>query len=535
MSVPEENRDESNQPVEVAPPSVPDGQTNGQNLAVEMPEAEIGEAEVTPPPKRRFTMPSAYTILFILIVLTAIATWIIPSGTYDYNADGQPIPGTYHPVAHDPQKILLDSVKAPINGLYGIQDDTGNISYWNYGELFGAIDVAFFIIVIGGFLGVTMKTGAINAGIAQVVTSLRGREKWMIPALMGIFALGGTSYGMAEETLAFYPLVIAVFIAAGYDALTGVAVILLGAGIGVLGSTVNPFATGIASGFADVSISDGLWLRIAVLIIGLVIGVYFVMRYAGRVRADPSKSLVFAQKEENEQRFLTTQGDSDEFGGLTGRRKVVLGVFFLAFLVMVYGVIPWEDIGVPLPTLFWWFPEMTASFLLFAVIIGMIGKLSEQDLTNSFVDGSRDLLGVALIIAIARGITVIMNNGMITDTVLHWAEQAVADLGGARFVLLLFVLFIPLSFLIPSSSGLATVAMPIMAPLALFAGVSGELVVSSFQFASGVVALVTPTSAVVMGGLAIGRVGYGTWWRFVWPMLIALTALSAVLLAVAAV
>jgi uncharacterized ion transporter superfamily protein YfcC len=177
---------------------------------------------------------------------------------------------------------------------------------------------------------------------------------------------------------------------------------------------------------------------------------------------------------------------------------------------------------------------MTASFLLFAVIIGLIGGLSENDLTGAFIDGSRDLLGVALIIGIARGITVIMNNGMITDTVLNWAEEAVADLGGARFVLLLFVLFIPLSFLIPSSSGLATVAMPIMAPLALFAGVAGELVVSAFQLGSGLVALVTPTSAVVMGGLAIARVGYGTWLRFVWPLLLALTILCALVLAVAA-
>jgi uncharacterized ion transporter superfamily protein YfcC len=213
---------------------------------------------------------------------------------------------------------------------------------------------------------------------------------------------------------------------------------------------------------------------------------------------------------------------------------VVLGMFLLAFLVMVYGVIPWEDMGIALPTLWWWFPEMTASFLLFAVIIGLIGGLSENDLTGSFIDGSRDLLGVALIIGIARGITVIMNNGMITDTVLNWAEEAVADLGGARFVLLLFVLFLPLSFLIPSSSGLATVAMPIMAPLALFAGVAGELVVSAFQFGSGLIALVTPTSAVVMGGLAIARVGYGTWLRFVWPLLLALTVLCALLLAVAA-
>jgi uncharacterized ion transporter superfamily protein YfcC len=177
---------------------------------------------------------------------------------------------------------------------------------------------------------------------------------------------------------------------------------------------------------------------------------------------------------------------------------------------------------------------MTASFLLFAVIIGVLGGLSEKELTGSFIDGSRDLLGVALIIGIARGITVIMNNGMITDTVLHWAEDAVADLGGAQFILLLFLLFIPLSFLIPSSSGLATVAMPIMAPLALFAGVAGELVVSAFQFGSGLVAMVTPTSAVVMGGLAIARVGYGTWLKFVFPLLIALTVLCGVVLAVGA-
>ncbi len=230
--------------------------------------------------KRGFALPSAYTILFILILLTAAATYIVPAGTYEYNADGEPVPGTYQQIEHDPQKILLDSIKAPINGLYGIEDETGNISFWNYGELFGAIDVALFIIIIGGFLGVTMKTGAINAGIARVVASMAGREKLMIPILMIIFALGGTTYGMAEETLAFYPLIITVMIAAGYDALVGASVLLLGAGIGVLGSTVNPFATGIASGFAGVSIAEGIVLRLFVLIVGLIIGIFFVMRYA---------------------------------------------------------------------------------------------------------------------------------------------------------------------------------------------------------------------------------------------------------------
>src|SRR5436190_7518087 len=247
-----------------------------------------------PEKKSRFTLPSAYTILFALIVLAAIATWVIPAGVYNLNATtGEPIPGTYHEVAAKPARILVDSLTAPINGLYGIENAKGNINYYNSGTLFGAIDVALFILVIGGFLGVTMQTGAIQAGIGRLVTRLRGRERWMIPILMTVFALGGTTYGMAEESLAFYTLVIAVMIAAGYDALTGAAVVLLGCGLGTLGSTINPFATGIASGFAKVSISDGLVSRLVILVLGLGLGIFFVMRYADRVKKDPTTSLVY--------------------------------------------------------------------------------------------------------------------------------------------------------------------------------------------------------------------------------------------------
>jgi uncharacterized ion transporter superfamily protein YfcC len=242
-----------------------------------------------PEKKSRFTLPSAYTILFVLIVLAAVATWIIPAGTYNLNDAGEPKPGTYHAVDSKPSRILVDSLTAPINGLYGIEDAKGNVNYYNEGTLFGAIDIALFIIVIGGFLGVTMKSGAIQAGIGSLVERMRGRERWLIPVLMCVFALGGTSYGMAEESLAFYALVIPVMIAAGYDALVGAAVLLLGCGIGVLGSTVNPFATGIASGIADVPISEGLVGRLVILLLGLAIGILFVMRYADRVTRDPSK------------------------------------------------------------------------------------------------------------------------------------------------------------------------------------------------------------------------------------------------------
>ncbi len=254
------------------------------------------------------------------------------------------------------------------------------------------------------------------------------------------------------------------------------------------------------------------------------------MRYAEKVKADPTKSLVYDDKAEIEAAFVSKEGASNEFGEFTTNHKIILTLFTLAFVTMVYGVIPWEDLGIAVPTWWWWFPEMAANFLFFGILIGIVGKLSEKELVNTFVDGARDMVGVALIIGVARGITVIMTNGLITDTVLFWAEQAVAGLGGFGFILVTYLLYIPLSFLIPSSSGLATVSMPIMAPLSEFAGVPSYLVVTAYQAASGLVNLITPTSAVVMGGLAIARVGYNTWLKFVWPLLVLLFVLTILVL-----
>src|SRR4051794_38974482 len=263
-------------------------------------------------PKPRFTLPSAYTILFALIVITALATWIIPAGRYALDPEGSPIPGTYHEVESSPARIVVDSLKAPINGLYGVEDaETGTVDVWNSGELFGAIDVALFILVIGGFIGVTMKTGAIQAGIARLVRRMRGHERRLIPLLMILFAIGGTTFGMGGGRLAFYVLIITVMIAAGYDALAGAAVILLGAGIGVMGSTINPFATGIASDFADVPLNEGLGLRLVLLVLGSAMGIFFVLRYAERVHKDPSKSVVYAMKADNEAHFKAA---ADEAG-----------------------------------------------------------------------------------------------------------------------------------------------------------------------------------------------------------------------------
>ena len=384
-------------------------------------------------------------------------------------------------------------------------------------------------VMVGGFLGVVMKTGAIDAGVSNVVRILNGREIWLIPVLMLMFSLGGTSFGMWEETMAFYPLLIPVFLAAGYDPLVGIAVVLLGSGAGVLASTVNPFATGIASGFAGVSLGDGLVTRLLMLAVFDAAAIWYVMAYARRVRAHPEKSLVAGISR------LASPPKGGDTPALTFRRKVTLALFAGVFLVMIYAVIPFDEIGVPIPTLGWWFPELSGLFLAGGVVIGLAYGLKEQELADAFVSGAADLVGVGLIIGISRGITVLMDGGRITDTVLYWGEQALQGAGSVSFILLVYLIYLPLSILIPSSSGLATLSIPILAPLSQFAGIGGELIVTAFQSASGLVNIVTPTAAVVMGGLALGDVPYDRWIRFVWKLILIFFALTIGFLAVSAI
>jgi uncharacterized ion transporter superfamily protein YfcC len=456
-----------------------------------------------PPPASRFQFPSAFTILFALIVIVAVLTWIIPAGQYERVASDilgkdVPVAGTYAPMDADPQGFF-DVILAPIAGFYDPGSYTAN-----------AIDVALFVLMIGGFLGVVTATGSIDAGIKRAMARLKGREKWMIPILMALFALGGTTEGMAEETLVFYVLLTPVMIAAGYDAMTAVAVILLGAGIGVLGSTVNAFSTVIASDAAGVPFTDGLMLRLVLLAITFAATVAYVMRYAARVKADPSRSLVHNLHAGHVAHFVGTATTVSVF---TGLHKIVLILAGLTFVVMIWGV----SLGG------WWMAEMSGLFLFAGIGIGIVGRLSEKGLVDAFVGGARDLLGVALIIGLARGIVVVMDAGHITDTILHWAEGTVAGLNRVLFINVMYWIEVVLSFFVPSTSGLAVLSMPILAPVADFADVSRSLVVTAFQSAEGVVNLITPTSAVVMGGLAIAKVPYERWLRFVWPVILGLT------------
>lgn len=460
--------------------------------------------------------PTAYSILFLLIILVAALTWIIPAGQYERTMNEEvgreiAVPGTYVTADSNPQGFV-DIMLAPTAGFYDPDSYAAN-----------AIDVALFVLFLGGFLGVINATGAIDTGIRNVMHRLEGREIWMIPILMTLFALGGTTYGMAEETLAFYAILIPIIIAAGYDAITGVAVILIGAGIGVLGSTINPFATVIASNAADIPFTDGIVLRLVLLIGGLVICSVYVMRYAKRIKLDPARSVVARQQNAHRKLFLQGHDELENFD-LSGTQKITLVIFALTFIAMIWGV---SSQG-------WWMARMGALFFGSAIVIGIIARLGEKKLTSSFVDGARDLLGVALVVGLARGIVVIMEQGMIADTILHSAESTLGGLPELTFINLMFWIEVGMSFFVPSSSGLAVLSMPILAPLGDFADVGRDLVVTAYQSANGLVNLINPTFAVVVGGLAIGRISYDRWLVFIWPLLLILTVFISAVISIGA-
>ncbi|MGE0829083.1 MAG: YfcC family protein [Hyphomonadaceae bacterium] len=468
------------------------------------------------PRKRSFEFPTAFAILFALIVLFAAATWIVPAGQYERvqsEALGREIAvaGTYRPVQANPQN-LIDVFKAPVAGFY--DGESGQTR---------AVDVVLFVLFIGGFMGVVGKTGAMNAAIAGAMRTLSGREKWMIPILTALFALGGTIMGMAEETLPFLALLVPVMMRAGYDSIVAVAIVLGGSTIGALGSTINPFATIIASNAAGIPFTDGLALRLALLATAWLITVAYVMRYAARVKADPARSLVADRRAEIEAQFGASAADPAHIA-LSLRQRIVLAIFAAAIGAMIWGV----------ATQGWWMMEMTALFLFAAIVAAIAAGMNERAFIDTFVDGAGNLLGVALIIGLARGVLVIMDEGRITDTILHAGEGALSGLSSIAFINMMFGVEALMAFIVPSSSGQAVLTMPILAPLADFAGVERALVVTAFQMGNGVVSLFTPTSAVVMGSLAIGRVPLQRWLQFILPLALILTLICALFLSIAA-
>lgn len=494
-----------------------------------------------PQHKRKFTFPSALTILAIVTVAVWLLAFLIPSGAYDRNDEGAPVEGSYHRVASDQSFVdrLNDLFLAPVNGLYGIQDEkSGVVGPDMAGELYGSAGVFLFVLAIGAFITVVFATGALDRGIGRLAHRLRDRGAMLIAGVMLVFSVLGTVEGFAEETLGFYGLIVPLMLALGYDRMVAVGAIILGAGIGVLCSTVNPFATGVASSAADISLGDGIVLRFVMWVVLTAVTIAYVIRYAKRVQKNPERSLSGFLPGDREQ----TAADAGEVPELTRLHKSVLVLVALVFAFMIFSVVPWasaltgnadaKPYGFELG---WSFPQLAALFFCAAVLVGCVARMGEQKLSSTIIQGAADFISPALVIVLARGVTVIMNNSKVTDTVLHSIEGVVKGTSSGVFAVIVFVVNLPLAFLIPSTSGHATLAMPILAPLADFADVSRAVVVTAWQAASGWMNLWVPTTAVTIGGVALAKVGYDKYLRFVWPLLAILFVLICVFVALGAV
>lgn len=485
--------------------------------------------------KKKRGMPSSFTILLALLAIVAVIT-VIVSGT-----SGGAVTAAR----------LSDFCTAPILGFAD------------------ALPVCLFVMILGGFLGMMTETGALDNGIAVLVQKLKGNEIMLIPVLMLIFSLGGTTYGMCEETVPFYALLAATMMAAGFDPMVGAATVLLGAGCGCLGSTVNPFAVGAAVDAltgVDIAVNQSIIIGLgAVLwIVTTAMSIVFVMSYAKKVKADKGSTILSMQElKDAEEAHGKAASEVHKEVKLTGRQKGVLIAFAFTFVVMIVGFIPladlnegvanffdagavydadgntvvqgWSALITGLPIGQWYFDEASTWFFLMAVLIGIIGGLSEKQIVNTFITGAADMMSVVLVIALARGISVLMANTGLDVYVLDAAANALAGLSGVIFAPMSFLVYFGLSFLIPSTSGMATVSMPIMGPLAVKLGFSPEVMVMIFSAAIGVVNLFTPTSGAIMGGLALAKIEWTTWLKFALKLIVALSVVCAIILTIACV
>ncbi|GAB2690277.1 YfcC family protein [Mucilaginibacter koreensis] len=468
----------------------------------------------------------------LILLLAAIATWLVPAGKYDtlsynqgnnftYAHDNETkalpfsqrildslhirisiksfqqgsirkpvsVPGSYH---HLPQQrqSFIEVIQAPLRGIYD------------------SVDIMVFLLMIGGFIQVFYATGAMESGLSALSARMKRHEGWLIIILTFLFCFGGASYGMAEEGLAFYPILTPLFLAAGYDALIPVAVIFGGTQLGTLASFSNPFATIIASNAAGINWTDGLYLRLGVFVASTAFYIYYIVRYANKIRSQPELSLVYRHNGAVPALFANNT-TSEKPLQLKVKSQLLLLVFLFTFLVMIGGVI----------FLDWWLLEMSAVFLVSSVLVALIQRMSEPDFISKFIQGAEGMLGVSLIIATARGITQILNNGNISDSILYYTSHAISPLPHAAFIILLMVLYMVFNLFISSTSGMAVVTMPIIAPLGYMVGVPGFVIVNCYLFGMGIMGFLSPTG-LILPNLTLVNVSLKTWIKFIWPFLV---------------
>lgn len=465
---------------------------------------------------------SSFSILFIILIVLGIVTKFLDGQAFTpQEIDGEMI-------SHVTGASLADIVMSPFNGFRE------------------AIEISFFILILGGFLNIVTQTGALESGIQHLVRKLKGNELVIIPIMMILFSIGGSTYGMAEETIPFYSLLTATLVAAGFDTLVAVGTVLLGSGAGVIGSTVNPFSTGVAM---DALRSVGIQPNTAtILLIGFIIwflstaySIFVVMRYAKKVKADKGSTILSLQEQEDMEKHFSS--DSSKTLEFTQKHKFILILFAFCFVIMITSLIPWGEFGIHVFdgwTSFltgnnfgdWYFGDLAMWFFMVGVIVGIVNRFAENQIVDAFIEGCKDMLSVVLIIVVARGVSVLMNVTHLDLFILDKSANVLQGLSPVLFVIGAYLLYLGLSFLIPSTSGLAYVSIPVMGALASEVGLSPDVMVMIFASGCGLINLITPTSGVVMGGLAISEVNYSTWTKFMSKPIIVLAGLNLVILIV---
>lgn len=465
---------------------------------------------------KQFKVPHVYAIIFALMVIFAVLTWIVPSGSYqrqEVNGREVTVAGTYEQSEKtyideetgdevDLRQGVFDVLQAPTRG---IQE---------------AIEVVAFILIVGGSFQVITKTGAITSGMGRVVRRFKNKDILIIPIAMVLFALGGTSFGMAEETLPFFAIFMPIMMAMGFDSMTAFMVVFVGARTGYIASTINPFNVLIAQGILGVQGNPQLWLRMIAWVVLTAVAITWVVLYARRVKKNPESSITFEDDIAKKVEFAADESALDaEF---TGRQKGVLAVFIAGMCLIIWGLV----------TQGWYMNEISAVFLAMGLLAGVIAGFSQDVIAQEFVAGIADFAFSAIVVGLARGILVIASDGMIIDTILNALATGLGGIPAVLFTTLLYAVENLLAILVPSSSGLAALTTPIFGPLTELMGLNPEAAVWALSMGSATMSLICPTSAILVAGLGVCKIKLGQWWKTVWKFFLVVSLINIVFVAI---
>lgn len=465
---------------------------------------------------KQFKVPHVYAIIFALMVIFAVLTWIVPSGSYqrqEVNGREVTVAGTYEQSEKtyideetgdevDLRQGVFDVLQAPTRG---IQE---------------AIEVVAFILIVGGSFQVITKTGAITSGMGRVVRRFKNKDILIIPIAMVLFALGGTSFGMAEETLPFFAIFMPIMMAMGFDSMTAFMVVFVGARTGYIASTINPFNVLIAQGILGIQGNPQLWLRMIAWVVLTAVAITWVVLYARRVKKNPESSITFEDDIAKKVEFAADESALDaEF---TGRQKGVLAVFIAGMCLIIWGLV----------TQGWYMNEISAVFLAMGLLAGVIAGFSQDVIAQEFVAGIADFAFSAIVVGLARGILVIASDGMIVDTILNALATGLGGIPAVLFTTLLYAVENLLAILVPSSSGLAALTAPIFGPLTELMGLNPEAAVWALSMGSATMSLICPTSAILVAGLGVCKIKLGQWWKTVWKFFLVVSLINIVFVAI---